>query len=138
MTLAELDKTAPGFGWNAYFASVGSAEPGGLDVGQPEYATSAAHLVATAPLEDTKTYLRWQLIHAGAPYLSKPFVDESFRLTQALSGAKENLPRWKRVLAATDRDLGEALGHLYVGQELPAHRQGARARGGQRPQERPA
>ncbi len=119
MTVPDLDKTAPGFGWNAYFASVGSKEPGGMDVGQPEFATAAAHLISTAPLDDVKTYLRWQLLHSSAPYLSKAFVDENFRLTQALSGAKENLPRWKRVLTATDRGLGEALGHLYVTKNFP-------------------
>ena len=119
MTVADLAKTAPGFEWKAYFASVGNAEPGGLDVGQPEFTTRAAELAATAPLDDLKTYLRWQLLHATAPYLSKPFVDEAFHLTQALSGAKENLPRWKRVLAATDRGLGEALGHLYVDKNFP-------------------
>ena len=119
MTVAELTKTAPGFEWNAYFAGVGSKEPGGMDVGQPEFAAAAAHLVATAPLDDVKTYLRWQLLHGAAPYLSKAFVDENFRLTQALSGAKENLPRWKRVLTATDRALGEALGHLYVTKNFP-------------------
>ena len=119
MTVADLDKSAPGFGWNAYFASVGSKEPGGMDVGQPEFAAAAAHLIATAPLDDVKTYLRWQLIHSEAPYLSKAFVDENFRLTQTLSGAKENLPRWKRVLTATDHSLGEALGHLYVEKNFP-------------------
>ena len=46
MTLADLDKTASGFDWNAYFATVGSKEPGGLDVGQPEFAAAAARLVA--------------------------------------------------------------------------------------------
>lgn len=119
MTVADLAKAAPGFEWKAYFASVGNAEPGGLDVGQPEFATFAAHLIDTAPIDDLKTYLRWQLLHATAPYLSKPFVDENFRLTQALSGAKENLPRWKRVLTATDRALGEALGQLYVEKNFP-------------------
>ena len=119
MTVADLDKNAPGFGWNEYFAGVGSKEPGGMDVGQPEFTAAMAHLVATAPLDDVKTYLRWQLIHTAAPYLSKAFVDENFRLTQTLSGAKENLPRWKRVLTATDRALGEALGHLYVEKNFP-------------------
>src|SRR6185295_13076142 len=31
-----------------------------------------------------------------------------------LSGAKENLPRWKRCVSATDGALGEALGAVYV------------------------
>ena len=119
MTVDELDKSAPGLDWNAYFAGVGSKEPGGLDVGQPEFAKRAAELAATAPLDDLKTYLRWQLIHGTAPYLSKAFVDENFKLTQVMSGAKENLPRWKRVLTATDHGLGEALGHLYVEKNFP-------------------
>ena len=119
MTVADLDKAASGFDWNAYFATVGSKEPGGMDVGQPEFTAAAAHLIATAPLDDVKTYLRWQLAHAAAPYLSKAFVDENFHLTQALTGAKENLPRWKRVLTATDRSLGEALGQIYVQKNFP-------------------
>ena len=58
------------------------------------------------PLEDWKTYLRWQLLDAYAPYLSKPFVDEDFRMTSALTGAQELQPRWLRVLHAEDEALG--------------------------------
>ena len=35
-------------------------------------------------------------------------------LRQALTGAKEQRPRWKRCVDATDSDLGEALGKVYV------------------------
>ncbi len=39
MTVADLEKSAPGFGWKAYFTDLGTPEPGGLDVGQPEFVT---------------------------------------------------------------------------------------------------
>ena len=38
---------------------------------------------------------------------------------KTLTGAAENLPRWKRVLNATDQGLGEALGEFYVAKTFP-------------------
>ena len=47
--------------------------------------------------------------------LSKPFVDENFDFYgRTLLGSKELRPRWKRCVAATDDELGEALGQKYV------------------------
>ncbi len=115
MPLADLIKSAPGFDWKAYFAALGAPEPGDLIVRQPEFATRAADLAKTTSPDDLKTYLRWHLVHAAAALLSKPFVDENFAFYGTiLSGTKENLPRWKRVLASVDKGVGEALGQLYV------------------------
>ena len=38
---------------------------------------------------------------------------------KTLQGSKENLPRWKRCVAGTDRVLGEALGEVYVKKAFP-------------------
>src|SRR5262249_3077907 len=66
-------------------------------------------------LDDWKTYLRWHLLHAKAPYLSKQFVDENFDFyLKTLRGVQENQPRWKRCVRYVDTDLGEALGQVYV------------------------
>ena len=65
-------------------------------------------------LNDVKTYLRWKTVEAAAPTLGKAFVEESFRLTKALTGAKAILPRWKRCAQMTDQALGEALGRSFV------------------------
>ena len=115
MTLAGLMQAAPGFDWQAYFNALGVIDPGELDVKQPEYFTHVGQVAGSASLEDWKTYLRWHLLHDTAPDLSKAFVDEDFRFYgQVLTGAKQNQPRWKRVLRATDASIGEALGQLYV------------------------
>src|SRR5207237_3931259 len=65
-------------------------------------------------LNDVKTYLRWKTVEAAAQTLGKAFVEESFRLTKALTGAKAILPRWKRCVQMTDQALGEALGRSFV------------------------
>lgn len=120
MPLPELLRSASGFDWKQYFTDIGAAEPGGLDAKQSEFLAHAAQVAQNGALDDWKLYLRWHLLHGMAPYLSKAFVEEDFDFYgKAFTGAKENRPRWKRVLIATDEALGEALGHLYVSRNFP-------------------
>lgn len=115
MGLAELNALTPGYSWDRYFAGIGIADPGDINVGQLEFFKEVGSMMTTVPLNDWQAYLRWQLINATASKLSSPFVNEDFRFNGTiLGGAKELRPRWKRVLQATDSDLGEALGQLYV------------------------
>ena len=53
-----------------------------------------------------------------ASQLGAPFVDESFKLSSMLTGAREQQPRWRRCLVATDQSLGDALGREYVKTEF--------------------
>ncbi|HZC36698.1 MAG TPA: M13 family metallopeptidase, partial [Chthoniobacterales bacterium] len=117
MSAADLAKLTPGFDWPTYFETLGISDDQlvKMDVEQPEFFQRAAELTANTSLEDWKVYLRWHLIHATAADLSTPFVDENFRFfKQKLTGVKQNLPRWKRILQEVDHNLGEALGQLYV------------------------
>lgn len=115
LTLAELNALTPGYSWNRYFAGIGIAQPGDINVAQPEFFKEVGRMMVSVSIGDWQTYLRWQLIHATASKLSSRFVNEDFRFNGTiLGGAKELRPRWKRVLQATDSDLGEALGQLYV------------------------
>ncbi|WP_310394229.1 M13 family metallopeptidase N-terminal domain-containing protein, partial [Hymenobacter sp.] len=83
-------------------------------VGQPEFLKEVSAMFKEEPLADQKQYLRWHLVSAVTPALPKAFGDESFKYTQVLTGAKQQQPRWKRALRATDGALGEAFGQLYV------------------------
>src|SRR5438093_11024184 len=58
--------------------------------------------------------LRWMTVEAAAQTLGNAFVEETFRLTKALTGARAILPRWKRCVQMTDQALGEALGRSFV------------------------
>ncbi len=120
MTLAELNTLTPGVDWQPYFTALGLTNPGGMDVGQPEFFSAAAKLLQTVPPADWKVYLRWQLVDSSAFYLSTPFEAETFAFySGTLSGIKQQQPRWKRALGVTDAVLGEALGRLYVAEAFP-------------------
>ncbi|MBD2721923.1 M13 family metallopeptidase [Hymenobacter armeniacus] len=83
-------------------------------VGQPEFLKEVSTMLKDEPIADQKQYLRWHLVSAVTSALPKAYNDESFKFSQVLSGAKQQQPRWKRALRATDGALGEAFGQLYV------------------------
>jgi predicted metalloendopeptidase len=107
--MADLD-------WNGYFTAVGlPAGEAHILVGQPEFFKALAGLLKSEPLADWRVYLRWHVLKTAAPFLGSAFVNENFAFYgKTLSGATELRPRWKRVLSAADRALGEDLGQLYV------------------------
>jgi putative endopeptidase len=103
MTLADLDKLTPTVSWQPYFAALGLGDPGGIDVGQPQFFTETGRMLTTVPLADWKTYLRWQLVDTEAGHLSKPFDLQHFAFYGTmLNGIKQQQPRWKRALNATN------------------------------------
>ncbi|MGB8843404.1 MAG: M13 family metallopeptidase N-terminal domain-containing protein, partial [Aliidongia sp.] len=112
---AKLNQLAPELTWSAYFKDAGTPEFRDLNISEPAFIKGVGGVIKATSLDTLKTYLRWHLVHAAAPMLSKPFVDENFAFYgQTLRGAKELEPRWRRCVIATDGALGEALGRLYV------------------------
>jgi putative endopeptidase len=106
---------APSFAWPKYLASINAPAIESLNVAVPEFFKALDSLINTASLEDWKTYLTWQLVHAHAPLLSSGLVNENFDFYgKFLTGAQELRPRWKRCVQFVDGDLGEALGQKYV------------------------
>ncbi len=112
----ELRALAPGLDWEAYFATVAlPAKEAHVLVGQPEFYKALGGLLGSESMEDWRTYLRWNVLRSASPFLGRAFVSENFAFYgRVLSGTTELRPRWKRVLAAADRALGEDLGQLYV------------------------
>ncbi len=120
MSQADLQKLMPDFNWADYFAATDLTTPGDINVGQPDFFKAANDVVSKVSLDDWKTYLRWHLVTAEAPYLPAAFVNENFNFfAKTLTGVKELKPRWKRVVATTDGEVGEALGKLYVAKNFP-------------------
>ena len=120
MPPADLQKLTPHFEWKAYFAGLGLAQSGDIDIGQPEFFGAFDAVLLARPVADWRTYLRWHLIHAAAPYLNAAIVDENFNFFgRKLTGSQELRVRWKRVLDTVDGGIGEALGQLYVAGFFP-------------------
>ena len=115
MNPAQLKELMPNFSWADYRRDVGAPTTGDINVAHPEFYTAVNKMFTEVPLAEWKTYLRWQLINAAAPNLSSKFETENFNFFgKTLEGRKEQLPRWRRCVSATDASLGEALGQIYV------------------------
>ena len=111
MTIQQLNALSPSFRWKAYFAKVGLPAVETLNVETPEFFKTLNTELKKESLSSWKTYLRWHLINANAPFLSSGFVNADFNFYgKILQGAQELEPRWKRCVRYVDNDLGEALG----------------------------
>lgn len=120
MSIAEAQALAPHLSWDAYFQAVGSPKLAEINIGQPDFFKAVDAMLENISLADWKTYYRWQLINRSSGLLSDSFVQENFAFNdRILRGSKEIRPRWKRCTAATDSQLGEALGQVYVQKYFP-------------------
>jgi putative endopeptidase len=112
---ADLAKLTPNFSWGDYFAGLGLPRDLEINVAHPEFFQTVDKMLTEVPVADWKTYFRWHLITDASNSLSSNFETESFNFYgKTLQGRKEQLPRWRRCVGATDAGLGEALGQVYV------------------------
>ncbi len=114
MSRQEAVALAPNFYLERYFHDVNAPDFKEVNVANPEFFKQLNAVLESEPLESLKTYVKWQVLNASAPWLSEPFVEANFKMQQTLTGQKEIQARWKRCVNLTDRQLGEALGQRYV------------------------
>ncbi len=120
VSVAEADKMTPHFNWNAFFKAQGVTVDKGFSLSQPKFFKEFDHLLASAPLDEWKAYLKFHTVSSAADALSEPFVDASFDFYgKTLRGQPQQRPQWKRALSAVNNAMGEALGQLYVAKYFP-------------------
>jgi len=114
-TPAELQALTPAFRWDTYFKISQVPDTSAVNVTEPAFFKEIQAELKSRTLADWKTYLRWHLINGKAPYLSSAFVQANFDFySRYLRGLKEMPARWKQCVQRVDRDLGEALGQVFV------------------------
>ena len=115
MEPAAFKALTPSLNWNAYLAEAHLAAPSVVNVTEPAFYKELEKLLKSRSVADWQAYLRWHLVRGNAPYLSSKFVNANFDFySKYLAGVQELAPRWKRCVRQVDRDLGEALGQVYV------------------------
>lgn len=117
-TKAELGKTAPGVGWDAWLDTAKAKDVKVFNVGMPDYFKEVGVLLGKIPVADWKTYLRWHLLRITGNELSAKFVDEKFKWRRELTGADKLPARWKRCVRTVDASMGEALAQPFVKKTL--------------------
>jgi len=119
MTYAQLKALAPHVDWDKYFDEAAlPREP--VNVTEPKFLQQVDKELKTTPVATWKIYLRWQLLDAASPALSKPFAEEAFAFKdKTLGGASEMSPRAQRCLDSTLALLGEPVGRKYTDKYFP-------------------
>lgn len=105
----------------ADFVKVQGVNDDQVSMANPALFTLLDSLVGGLPPAQWKTYLRWRVGDAMAPYLSKTWRDANFEFRgRALAGAVSPQPRQQSVLDAINLAAGPMLGREYVARYLPA------------------
>lgn len=120
ITLEELQESSSWLDWKVFFEGIGVDDISEINVNQLDYITKLTDVVESADLADVKDYLKLRLISSNTGYLSNDFVMTAFNFySKQLSGQQEMRPRPKRMVNATNGNLGDALSKLYVDEVFP-------------------
>ena len=126
MTVGELYKVAPDFDWNAFFRAVRACRSSRSSTSRGPISSKSQTQMKSASagrLEDLSALARGAF--AGAVSVVGVRQGEFRFLPQVSAGSDRLPPRWKRCVQYTDNDLGEALGQVYVQQDILARIEGA-------------
>ncbi|HVM22952.1 MAG TPA: M13-type metalloendopeptidase [Sphingomicrobium sp.] len=119
MTIAQLQRRAPGFNFRAYLDEAGARVDQAI-VYQPSAFAGIAQAVSQAPLQVLKDQLIVNSLVAYSAYLPKAVDDAAFAFYgTALSGTPQQEERWKRGVNFTTRALSDEIGQIYVQRHFP-------------------
>jgi putative endopeptidase len=119
MAVGELPKLSSNIDWTNFLSASGVNKIDSVIVGQPEFFKALNTALTSTPMDTWKTYLKFNLISDFAGALPEQYGVTAFNFNKLFSGAKERLPRWKRVINAEEHSMGEMLGQLYVKEFFP-------------------
>ena len=113
LSVSDLDKNQPNIAWINLLKNLG-AETDFVDIRQPVYYKKLNDMLGNIPLDDWKTYLKANIMTNYADILSEPFETASFEYIKVISGQAIQKTRAQLMVQKVDRQLGFALGKLYV------------------------
>lgn len=114
MAIADLSKMSSNIDWSNFMTLSGVKNIDSVIVGQPEFFKKLNEVLKNTPIDVWKSDLKFNLISDFAGALPEQYGIEAFNFNKLFTGAKERLPRWKRVVQAEENSMGELLGQLYV------------------------
>jgi putative endopeptidase len=119
MTVAQLQKLAPGFDFVSYLKARG-ANVNELLVAEPSAFTGIARLASRTPLQVLKDQMLVRSLETYADVLPKTVTDVNFDFNQkTLNGVPENQPRWKRAVDFTIANVTDEVSKIYVTKYFP-------------------
>lgn len=114
MAISDLGNMSPNIDWKTYLANTGVKSVDSVIVGQPEFFKALNTALLSTPIQDWKSYIKFNLLSDLSGVLPDAYGNEAFNFNKLFSGAKARKPRWKRAIQMEEAAMGEMLGQLYV------------------------
>ncbi len=113
LALSELTTSNPNIDWANLLTTL-ELDADSINVRQPAYYNKLDEMLGAVSIEDWKAYLKAHTLDHYSRFLSVPFEDALFEYNKVLLGQSEQQPRPQVMAQQVDRNLGFALGQLYV------------------------
>jgi putative endopeptidase len=113
MAVAKIDRSQSNIGWSKILKQL-NLKADSVDIKQPEYYNELNKMLVSIPISDWKTYLKAGTLSTYSDILSKPFETANFEYAKVLYGQSTQKSRAQLMVQKVDRQLGFALGQLYV------------------------
>lgn len=115
--LSQVAELYPNFDWNTYLETIGIplSPSDSVVVAHIDFFDNLNKLFVESEPMTFMLYMNWKIMQASSGYLNQKIGEESFRFYGTiLQGTKEQKPRWKRAVSATNSMIGELLAQEYV------------------------
>lgn len=120
LSMDQFNTLTSNIDWKKVLPVLGIQKADSVIVGQPEFFKAFNATLKNYTIEEWKIYLKWSIVSAYAPYLTKDIEKQDFKFYYTiLNGVSAQKPRWKRVVEQTDGSLGELIGQVYVSDYMP-------------------
>ena len=117
MTFKQLADKCNSIFWAGYAKKIGIDNvQDSIVVGQPEFYEALGNELKNTDIAIWKNYLKLRVVQSFASYLDNTTYLNAFNFRKLLTGASAPRPRWKRVLDAEEKAMGELLGQLFAKQ----------------------
>jgi putative endopeptidase len=120
MEVDSIDRVMTNLDWKSLLAEAKGESVEKIVITQPSFTFAINDIIGKTKLDTWKIYLKWNVLNQDAGLLSKAIDDQNFDFYRAtLTGAKEQLPQWRRGVDLVNNNLGEVVGKVYVNKYFP-------------------
>lgn len=104
----------PKFDWPVYLKDLGISDIDKINVAVPTFFSGLDQFLATAKIEDLKSYFLVRLYVTSASAMDHASVENYYKYVSRIYGLKQVPPRSRRCLDEVSNGMGFALGHAFV------------------------
>ena len=120
-TIAQLTEMTPAVDWNTFIKDMGvQTEIDTLYVVELKYMKELQKVLASTPIEDIKTMMKWSTLNGLASNLTTELEKANWDFySKTLGGTETQQPAEERAMDNVTGRVGQAIGKLYVDAKFP-------------------